>query len=43
MFCDAQRSTPPKMDRDEQYMTPPLRPHLSITQLPTRIPKKAPA
>jgi hypothetical protein len=43
MFWAAQRHTPPIIDSVAQYITPTFLPYLSITQLPTKTPKNAPA
>ena len=43
MFWAAQRHTPPIIDSVAQYITPTFLPYLSITQLPIKTPKNAPA
>jgi hypothetical protein len=43
MFCAAHKQTPPIIDSVAQYITPTFLPHLSITQLPIKTPKNAPA
>jgi hypothetical protein len=43
MFWAAHKHTPPIMDRVAQYIAPTFLPYLSMTHLPIRTPKNAPA